>query len=313
MVKTPWRVYIEAYWLLNVWIISDGKPGHLNQSLGLVEAMQRLKPEAVRYQQLPPLSVWQALPALLTGKLSIAVDELPDLVVGAGHSTHLSLLAVGRATGAKTVVLMSPSLPLGCFDLALIPEHDNPKACANVIPTVGALNRMLPAKEKRPDSGMLLIGGPSKHFVWDESQVLEQVGALIKDSRRHWLLTTSRRTPDSFLTALAKLDTGNVDVVPFAETDAKWLVKHLPEQQVCWVTNDSVSMIYEALSAGCRVGVVELPHRAENRIVTGISHLISRGLVATSNDAMQATVALHGSSFNEAQRCAQELIRLLER
>lgn len=299
--------------MLNVWIISDGKPGHLNQSLGLVEALQRLRPGRVSIHQLAPLTPWRALLTGLTARRPSTSAGVPDLIIGAGHRTHLSLLALGRAHGAKTVVLMRPSLPLSWFDLALIPEHDQPAPRANVVATVGALNRMQPAAQQRPGSGMLLIGGPSKHFIWDEAAVLAQVAALVKSSPRGWLLTTSRRTPDSFLPALADLQLTDLDVVPFDQTDAQWLVTHLPAQEVCWVTNDSVSMVYEALSAGCRVGVIELQQQTQNRVVAGMQQLIRRGQVMTPNASHADLPAASGEPFNEAQRCAQRVLRLFER
>ena len=73
----------------------------------------------------------------------------PDLLLGAGHHTHLSLLAARRIRGGKVVVLMRPSLPPGLFDLCLIPEHDAPPARPNVLATRGALNRIQPAATLR--------------------------------------------------------------------------------------------------------------------------------------------------------------------
>jgi mitochondrial fission protein ELM1 len=102
---------------LVVWRLSDGKAGHDSQSWGLAEALSRLRP--VETVTLYPLSASGALAVLLLGQPPVAWQSLPppDLLVGAGHCTHLSLLAARRVQGGKAVVLMRPSLPLGLFDL----------------------------------------------------------------------------------------------------------------------------------------------------------------------------------------------------
>ena len=51
----------------------------------------------------------------------------PDIAIGAGHKTHLYLLAIKRCFGAKIVVILKPSLPLKFFDLCVIPKHDDVK------------------------------------------------------------------------------------------------------------------------------------------------------------------------------------------
>ncbi|MEZ5579447.1 MAG: ELM1/GtrOC1 family putative glycosyltransferase [Candidatus Competibacteraceae bacterium] len=117
---------------LVVWRFSDGKAGHDNQSGGLTEALARLRPvEIVTPQRLTPIA---ALLALAGGRLTAWPDlPVPDLLVGAGPGTHLSLLAAQRR--ARAVVLMRPSLPLALFDLCLIPEHDTPPVRVNVLAT----------------------------------------------------------------------------------------------------------------------------------------------------------------------------------
>ncbi len=130
----------------------------------------------------------------------------PDIVLGAGHRTHLSLLAARRVHRGKAVVLMRPSLPLSLFDLCLIPEHDAPPARRNVLATRGALNRIQPSATLEPSRGLLLIGGPSAHFAWDNENLYRQIAAIVAaDPAIHWTLTTSRRTPAGFLERLSPL------------------------------------------------------------------------------------------------------------
>ena len=54
-----------------------------------------------------------ALSILFIGRFLAWRDlPTPDIVLGAGHRTHLSLLAARRVHRGKAVVLMRPSLPL---------------------------------------------------------------------------------------------------------------------------------------------------------------------------------------------------------
>lgn len=286
-----------------IWIVSDGKPGHLNQSRGLAEAIARRCP--VNISEQPAMGRWQAL-RLLLGGYRLPLDERPQLLIGAGHATHLTLLALRRLYQAPAVVLMKPSLPTALFDLCLIPEHDQPPLRPNILATRGALNRMQPG-HKVPGSGMVLVGGPSRHFAWDERAVLAQLEALLTAQPGDWLITSSRRTPASTEQALAAL--AGARFVPAADTGPDWLPQQLASREVCWVTEDSASMVYEALTAGCRVGVLTLAAPADNRISRGIARLVEQARVARAPDWPLTTLAATDEVFNEAARCAEEVLR----
>jgi mitochondrial fission protein ELM1 len=125
---------------LVIWRFSDKKPGHDNQSLGIAEAMaEEIKCEI---HSLTPIGPVMALLSFVTGR-AFANEPYPDpdLILGAGHATHLSMLAARRSRGGRVIVLMTPSLPKKLFDLCLIPEHDRPGNGGNVIVTPGQAPR----------------------------------------------------------------------------------------------------------------------------------------------------------------------------
>lgn len=281
-----------------IWVVSDGKPGHLNQSMGLAEALQS------RHSHLnivikSPLS-WREAGALLFKKWPLR----PALIIGAGHRTHLSLLLLKRATGAPAVVMMSPSLPLAWFDLCLVPAHDGPSERSNVVETRGALNRMVAANpEEKRQHGMILVGGPSDHFHWHNQSVLAQIQGLIS-AGGDWLLTTSRRTPADFVPALQKRQHANLTIVPFEQTGSDWLGTELPRAGQCWVTPDSVSMVYEAMTAGCAVGVFDLKPKKLGRVVRGLLELQDGSRVVNFSQWQQGIRPVPLVGFNEAERCA---------
>lgn len=294
---------------LVIWRFSDGKAGHDNQSRGLVQALARLR--SVEAVTLEPVSPTAAL-AILLGHRRSAWGEQPnpDVLLGAGHRTHLSLLAARRMRGGKAVVLMRPTLPLHLFDLCLIPEHDAPPLRSNVLITCGALNRIQPSSSAESDQGLLLIGGPSAHFGWDDEMLYRQIAMIVADSlMMHWTLTTSRRTPSSFLEGLQITSDQELTVVPVTQTDPDWLPTQLAKTRLVWVTADSVSMVYEALTAGAAVGVLEIPQRRTGRISRGLDRLAVEGRVTFFTNWQQSRqLGRPTQPFNEAERCARRII-----
>jgi hypothetical protein len=132
----------------------------------------------------PALGRLAALGQCLLGAFNAGQNlPAPDLIIGAGHRTHFTVLAARRAHGGRAVVLMQPSLPLGWFDLCLIPEHDRPRDRPNVERTYGVLNTVLPASHAAPDRGLFLIGGPSAHHAWAEARMVEQILTVLRGDR----------------------------------------------------------------------------------------------------------------------------------
>lgn len=293
---------------LVVWRFSDGKAGHDNQSRGLSEALNRLRPVQVVEMQL--LSTPSAWAAWLPGFSGWPKAPQPDLLVGAGHRTHFSLLAARWSRGGKIVVLMQPSLPLSWFDLCLIPEHDAPPPRRNVLVTRGALNRLQPSYALEPERGLLLIGGPSAHFGWDEAKLYEQIAAiLLATPQIRWTLTTSRRTPSTFLAGMPDRFDPPLTVIPVAQTGPDWLPGQLARAGQAWVTADSVSMVYEALTVGARVGILATPLKQENRIHRGIERLAAQGWLTLFARWRQTHCLSRPSGvFAEADRCARWII-----
>lgn len=289
-----------------IWRITDGKRGHERQTQGLVQALAQLMP--IQVIDLRAESRWRAAWHGLVGNFAAsAALDAPDLIVGAGHDTHLTMLAAARACGGKTVVLMKPSLPLGWFDLCLLPEHDAAGDRPNVIKTRGAVNAVKPTRDKDVTAGLILLGGVSAHYHWDEAKVLEQVRNVVaRTPAMHWTLTTSPRTPASTLAALRALSLPQLQLVPFQQASEDWLPAQLPRAAQVWVTPDSVSMLYEALTAGAAVGVFELQRTGAGRVASGVDQLLRAGLARGYQDWQGGQpLAAAAEEFNEAARCAR--------
>lgn len=286
-----------------VWVFTDGKAGHENQTRGLLAALARHHPVDARWISVPAYA--SVLSSLMTRRFLPGVGlPPPDLLVGTGHRTHLPLLAARRAHGGRTIVLMKPSLPRAWFDLCVIPEHDGVSG-ANVLTTRGALNPVEPGK-KNARTGLILIGGPSRHHGWSENDILSQIETITAgESGLDWTLTTSRRTPSATTARLRALTHNNLTVVPVTETGPGWLSERLASVAQVWVTEDSVSMVYEALTANAATGVLNVPAKRESRIARGIAALTRDGLVTRFDDWQRGhKLAPPAAPFNEAARVA---------
>lgn len=208
--------------LLQLLILSDGKPGHRNQSLGLAEAVARLTSVQTRTIELGGLP--------LIKKIGYTTDSIrqgppPDWIIATGHGTHLCALLMRRKFRCRSIILMKPSWPYSFFDACLVPTHDlkQGQVLATVIPTTGALNRIVPSPVKE-SKGLILIGGESKDYGIDPDSLRDSIAQLLSQTDLEWHIADSRRTPDAFLNSLGHF---SATLHPHHETEADWLPRLL--------------------------------------------------------------------------------------
>ncbi|SDK00096.1 mitochondrial fission ELM1 family protein [Microbulbifer yueqingensis] len=290
---------------LTVWRFLDGNRAHEKQSAALVSGLRECAGAAVECHDIPAPGGL----ALVRSGLPANLRELPppDLIIGAGHRTHLALLLARRQFGGLTVVIMRPSLPLRWFDFAIIPEHDRPPPLANVILSQGALTEPLPCGRIRPGRGLILLGGPSKHFAWDAAGVRSAVNSLL-ETPGQWVVSDSRRTPAG---TLEGLDTGGAELCHWRDCPPGWLADQLAQAEQIWVTGDSVSMLFEALQSEAQVGVIQLPsRRPANKVRAAVQRLLDQGLVTDRlADAARAGVRPPRPPLGQQVACARALLR----
>ncbi len=303
-----------------IYIISDGKKGHLSQTRGLAEALleraRQARPNMQHSCHEVPISgkTWFA-------KLFYKGKELdlprPNLILCAGHSTHLAALSLARHLRCLCMVCMRPSLPTRCFDLCIMPRHDVPEGgvpSPRTFLTNGAINCIKPRPDVEKKETLVLIGGPSKEFKWEAEHVLNQLTAIARQSSRSIILTTSRRTPADFVQDVTAA-CPNIRVEPVDQTGPTWVADHLATAHEVWVTQDSVSMVYEALSSGAPVGIIEMlrkgdPHKDKpSRVVRGLNMLIADGGATTFTEwAKSNKLPITQNILNEAGRTADYIL-----
>jgi mitochondrial fission protein ELM1 len=291
---------------MHIVYVSDGKAGHRSQAVGLYKAMQCLSNSEVTFQEISiqQLPIFTLLKGMLSHQLAL-FEQKPDYIFGVGSHTQLRVLLLGKVfSQAKTVILMKPNFPVAWFNYAIIPEHDGVAESRHVITTQGALNPIVNEQRHQANRILIALGGSSKRHRWNEEKVLEVIQNIVQHNpQADIILTTSRRTPKEFLQHLSAQPYANqLQIFPVEDTPQGWIFEEMQKAEAVWVTEDSVSMIFEALTAGCLVGVIAIDRLKSDRITTLLDQLLS-----TSSDKPHHN--LLNLKLNEATRVADILLK----
>lgn len=264
---------------LRIWAVSDGKPGHENQALGLAEAIERRTRARTIVKRLSLRSPHAWLPPQLVvaprAALSVASDVIgppwPEIWIGCGRQTVPFGMALrGWSAGRSLVVqLQHPRVNPREFDLVIAPSHDRLDG-PHVAASFGAINRVEPLRlaEARAAFPMelaalpsprivVLVGGKSKRQTLGRKQAAEMARqlAVLAGLGASLLVSLSRRTPAAARRVLEDL------LKPHARL---WYDGAGPNPYFAMlsvadhilVTADSVSMATEAAATGAPVHVV---------------------------------------------------------
>lgn len=307
---------------LQVTLFSDGRPGHEKQSLGIIKALQAYVDVDVDKVEVPGTTFFDDLVAhlsfLLKRRKTSHSDpsQKNDLLIGTGSRTHLPMLTTRLKTSAKVVTCMTPASHLMAqFDLCFVPHHDMVTPAKNIFFTVGPPNMSQQSTAHDPNRSLILIGGrdESSH-KWDEHKLITDLKSLINGNEKiYWLISSSPRTPESTETLISQelKSIPRVEFVPFSETGPGWVEHKYGTHESVWITADSVSMVYEALSAGCKVGILPVAWRkTNNKFQRSLDYLLDERLIVTLQQYVQGASGWHTHEpLNEADRCAREILR----
>ncbi len=157
----------------------------------------------------------------------------------------------------------------------------------------------------------MLLGGHSPHFHWRDDSVLEQLITLLREYPDwRWTVTSSRRTPAPLVARLGDLSAPNLRFHHHDHTPVDWLPRQLRAHRVAWVSPDSVSMLYESLTAGVPTGTLDLATTGKARVAGGIRTLQGRGQIRGWRDraALMGDAIPRPPHLWEANRVAHWLI-----
>jgi len=270
---------------VKILVVSDGKPGHVNQSLAFaalkgMEAQQLSVHFRNRFCRMLsyPLDRLGIYTAWLYKDFAQPQGAF-TAVVSAGSETYYAALLLGRRMGLPVVAVMLPSgYRLAGFDHVLAQEHDHPPRRPQIAPLPINLCHVRPQGLYTPSKGKtaigVVLGGPNKSFVMEVPALqaqLEQIFDRFTDAEI--VVATSRRTPARIEALLAGF--------PFKR---RWLYSQDPANPIpdflahcsyVFISSDSTSMISEAVSFGVSaVEILPLPRR--RRSLSKFDLLINR-------------------------------------
>ena len=155
-----------------------------------------------------------------------------------------------------------------------------------------------------------MVGGPSRHYAWDDASLLEQIDLILKKSEGIiWHITDSPRTPVSTSDALGNLKLPGVTFHSYKDTGPYWVTNQLLDSGYVWVSEDSMSMIYESMTAGAAIGILSVPAIKQNKISLSINRLADNEMITRFDDWRNGKqLSPCPEIFDEADRCARELL-----
>lgn len=291
---------------LLIWWFKDGKAGHERQVEGLLHALSELCNVKICEINLDKRHFANLHKVL---KMHQPINK-PSMLIGAGHRGHLPILFARLLTGAFSVVLMKPSLPRCLFDFRILPKHDGIQSSKRDWIVEGVLNPIKRSRRHESHRGLMLIGGLSRHIVWSNEKMLRQISQIQKRDRDiHWWVTSSRRTPPALIDSLSRQNDSRFTFVPHDETPEGWVADQLARARQTWVSPESISMLFEALTCGTRVGVFEMDWKPKSKLHRALNALIDDAMCIPFA-AFENGKSLHfpKRNLNESARTARWLL-----
>jgi hypothetical protein len=304
---------------MKIAVFLDGRPGHEKQSLAIISALQQM--HEIEIQKIPVtrksvpeyiLDICKLL-AKRDGGCDYHLDDV-DLLIGTGSKTHLPILASKKKIGVPAVTCMTPDLLLRWkFDLCFVPRHDGIAEAANIFLTDGPPVLPIPPVPRETQTGLILLGGEDhESHYWNTSEVLDSIERTATEyPEMEWTVSSSPRTPDDTVKKLLELEKKlrNVSFFHYLDTPKGWVEEHYARSSFVLVTADSMSMIYEALTAGCSVGIIPVTwKKKKNKFQKSIDYLFERGLVTDFSRHDESVPERNSIAvFDEAKRCAGEI------
>lgn len=274
---------------MKILILSDGKPGHANQSiafarhLGLDYDVLRVSFRAKMFKGLSFVLDWLGIYTESFFECEPAQDNYAA-VASAGSATYYAAKTLARRLNIPVVAIMLPSGYAYDFDLIIAQDHDHPPVQANILSLPVNLCYPVAAGLVKPQGRKpvvsLIIGGPSRHFRMDAERLRGQIQRVLElFPGGDFLVTTSRRTPPE-VESLVESFPFRYKLIYSAEP-----VNPVPDflaiSDYVFVTEDSTSMISEAVCTGSAcVEILPLESTGKrNKVGQMVRALESRGCV----------------------------------
>ena len=240
-------------------ILSDGKPGHVNQAIAFADLSgdgYRIGEVQFRNRFCKSLSYLFDRIGLYTTALFRLTGDVQGCttIVSAGSETYYANRTLATKLGMRSVAVMLPrGYRYSGFDLIVAQEHDRPPVRTNIQILPINLCKVRPQAVFKPEAGYsylgLVIGGPNKVFRMEPEKLCKQIEQIIKLFPEHKVVvSTSRRTPPEVEAMLSTFEFFKTWL--YSDDPANPIPDFLASCDYVFITADSTSMISEAVSFG---------------------------------------------------------------
>lgn len=258
-------------------IISDGKPGHLNQSI----AFCKIKNISYDILEVKFKSKFHKIASYLFDRVNFFTESLfeehknyyPDFydaIVSTGSGTYYFNKLIGKKYNKKSIALMLPkSYKYSNFYYIVAQEHDHPVLLDNLLAI--PLNLSYPVskgyikKDEDKKSLGIIIGGDNSVFSMHYYMIKEKLDEIFEKYPDYLkYITTSRRTSFEIEALIEEYDF-DYKLIYSREPNINPIGDFIDICDEFYITIDSTSMLSEVrANSDAKINIIELESKKSN-------------------------------------------------
>ncbi len=255
---------------LKILILSDGKAGHLNQSIAFAK-LKNLQFDVVELKNnIKPFTYLLDFFSIYINLFSLQIEPKNyKAVVSTGSSTYYANKYLAKKLGMKSIAIMLPKgFRYSDFDYIIASNHDNPPALKNIISIPLNLSVSEPKgyiKKDTKDALAIIIGGNNSIFEMDKKIIQRYLDEIFEKFPNHLkYITTSRRTPKE-IDELLKNYKFDYEIIYSKNPNINPIPDFLEVCTELFITIDSTSMLSEArANSGADIEIIELKSKKKD-------------------------------------------------
>ncbi len=257
-------------WKVKVLILSDGKAGHVNQSIAFAKLKNVDFDVMVIHNRVKLLTYLLDFFHIYINLFSLHVKEKEyQAIVSTGSSTYYATKYLAKKLGITSIAIMLPrDFRYRDFDYIIASSHDNPPKAPNIIsmPLNLSLSEPQGFINKREQKSLgIIIGGNNSIFTMDEQTIQKNLDTIFKSYPNHLkYITTSRRTPKQIDTLLKNYHF-DYEIIYSQNSTINPIADFIAICDELFITIDSTSMLSEARAhSDANIHIIELNSNKKN-------------------------------------------------
>ena len=270
-------------------IISDGKPGHLNQSIAFCKIknidydIKEVKFKSKFHKSLSYIfdKIGFFTETLFQNDLEVINLELYDGIISTGSGTYYFNKLLAKKYDKKSIALMLPkSYKYSDFYYIIAQEHDYPPMLNNLITVPLNLSSTASKgyiqKDETKKSLAIILGGDNAVFSMNKIAIKEKLDEIfIKYPNYLKFITTSRRT-SSDIEELINEYNFDYKLIYSKEPNINPIGDFIEICDEFFITIDSTSMLSEVrANSNAKINIIELESKKKNSKYHKLANIVA--------------------------------------